>query len=236
MATSTHFELVTVRLRDAAGVEGVGYTYTVGKGGAAVAALIERGLSPMLLGAEPDRIEALWQRMWWTLHYGGRGGSASLAVSAVDIALWDLKARRFETPLWRLLGGYDPHVPAYAGGIDLDFPLDRLLRQTDDNLDKRVSCDQDEGWPPAIVAGSRAGGGDARASRRRFSADGGRQYALERRRGGARRAPRLPSSASSGSRNRPSPTMSRATGGSSAMAGCRSPPAKTCTRSTSSSR
>ncbi len=141
LSDSTHgdiaaFELVTVRLRDAAGVEGLGYTYTVGKGGAAVAALIERELSPMLLGTEPDRIEALWQRMWWTLHYGGRGGSASLAISAVDIALWDLKARRFETPLWRLLGGYDPHVPAYAGGIDLDFPLDRLLRQTDDNLEK----------------------------------------------------------------------------------------------------
>jgi L-alanine-DL-glutamate epimerase-like enolase superfamily enzyme len=67
-----------------------------------------------LLGAEPDRIEALWQRMWWALHYGGRGGSASLAVSAVDIALWDLKARRFGTPLWRLLDGHDPRVPAYA--------------------------------------------------------------------------------------------------------------------------
>jgi L-alanine-DL-glutamate epimerase-like enolase superfamily enzyme len=55
-------------------------------------------------------------------------------VSAVDIALWDLKARRHLTPLWRLLGGHDPRVPCYAGGIDLDFPLDRLLHQTDENL------------------------------------------------------------------------------------------------------
>jgi len=99
------FELVTVRVRDAAGIEGLGYTYTVGRGGAAVVVLIRQDLSPVLLGAEPDRIEALWQRMWWALHYGGRGGSASLAISAVDIALWDLKARRFGTPLWRLLGG-----------------------------------------------------------------------------------------------------------------------------------
>jgi L-alanine-DL-glutamate epimerase-like enolase superfamily enzyme len=141
LSDSTHgdiaaFELVTVRLRDAAGVEGLGYTYTVGQGGAAVAALVERDLSPVLLGAEADRIEALWQRMWWRLHYGGRGGAASLAISAVDIALWDMQARRFETPLWRLLGGHDPAVPAYAGGIDLDFPLDRLLRQTDDNLER----------------------------------------------------------------------------------------------------
>jgi L-alanine-DL-glutamate epimerase-like enolase superfamily enzyme len=141
LSDSTHgeiaaFELVTVRLRDAAGVEGLGYTYTVGQGGAAVAALIERDLRPVLLGAEADRIEALWQRLWWRLHYGGRGGFASLAISAVDIALWDMRARRFATPLWRLLGGHDPRVPAYAGGIDLDFPLDRLLRQADENREK----------------------------------------------------------------------------------------------------
>lgn len=132
--TMTHFELITARLRDADGAEGVGYTYTVGAGGAAVHALIERDLRPLLIGADAERIEALWQKMWWALHYGGRGGPTSLAISAVDIALWDLKARRFGTPLWRLLGGYDPAVPCYAGGIDLDFPLEQLLRQTDDNL------------------------------------------------------------------------------------------------------
>ena len=134
--TITHFELITVRVRDSDGAEGVGYTYTVGAGGAAVYALIDQGLRPVLLGAEAEHIEALWQKMWWHLHYGGRGGSVSLAVSACDIALWDLKAKRFDTPLWKLLGGFDPAVPCYAGGIDLDFPLDALLKQTDDNLAK----------------------------------------------------------------------------------------------------
>jgi L-alanine-DL-glutamate epimerase-like enolase superfamily enzyme len=134
--TMTHFELVTVRLRDSDGAEGVGWTYTTGAGGAAVHALIEHGLRGVLEGGDADAIEALWQKMWWRLHYGGRGGSVSLAVSACDIALWDLKARRVGKPLWRLLGGFDPAVPCYAGGIDLDFPLDALLRQTDDNLAK----------------------------------------------------------------------------------------------------
>ena len=132
----THFELVTVRLRDSDGAEGVGYTYTTGAGGVAVHALIDQGLRPVLEGADPDQIEALWQKMWWKLHYGGRGGSVSLAVSACDIALYDLKARRLGTPLWRLLGGFDPAVPCYAGGIDLEFTLDALLKQTDDNLAK----------------------------------------------------------------------------------------------------
>jgi L-alanine-DL-glutamate epimerase-like enolase superfamily enzyme len=139
LSDSTHgtilgFELVTVRVRDAEGAEGVGYTYTVGTGGAAVHALIARDLAPLLHGRDPGRIEALWQSMWWALHYGGRGGAQALAISAVDIALWDLRARRQGTPLWRLLGGFDPRVPCYAGGIDLDFTLDALLHQTDANL------------------------------------------------------------------------------------------------------
>ena len=134
--TMTHFELVTVRLRDEDGAEGVGYTYTTGVGGAAVHALIDQGLRSVLTGADADLIEALWNKMWWRLHYGGRGGSVSLAVSAADIALHDLLARRLGVPLWRLLGGFDAAVPCYAGGIDLEFTLDALLKQTDDNLGK----------------------------------------------------------------------------------------------------
>ena len=131
-----HFELVTVRVRDTEGREGSGYTYTVGANGAAVHATIQRDLAPRLIGERADLIEALWKTMWWALHYGGRGGTASMAISAVDIALWDLKARAFGVPLWTLLGGHDARVPCYAGGIDLDFPLDKLLAQTDDNLKK----------------------------------------------------------------------------------------------------
>jgi len=141
LSDSTHgtmsaFELVTVRIRDADGAEGLGYTYTVGVGGGAVHALIARDLAPLLQGADETRIEALWQKLWWHLHYVGRGGLAVHALSAVDTALWDLMAKRRGLPLWRLLGGHDPEVRAYAGGIDLQFPLEQLLRQTEDNLAK----------------------------------------------------------------------------------------------------
>jgi L-alanine-DL-glutamate epimerase-like enolase superfamily enzyme len=130
------FEFVTVRLATDAGQEGVGFTYTTGSGGAAIRSLVERELMPVLVNSDEDRIEQLWQQMWWRLHYVGRGGPASFAISAVDIALWDLKARRHEMPLWRFLGGYDPRVPAYAGGIDLQFPIEQLRRQTETNLNK----------------------------------------------------------------------------------------------------
>src|SRR5436305_5529529 len=128
LTDSTHgamsaFELNTVRLRDADGAEGTGYTYTCGRNGAAIDAILTRDLPDQLVGEEADRIERLWQKIWWGQHYGGRGGPTVLAQSAVDMALWDLKARRLGHPLWTLLGGYDPRVPCYAGGIDLDFPL-----------------------------------------------------------------------------------------------------------------
>lgn len=130
----SHFELITVRVRDADGAEGTGYTYTVGRNGGAVHDILHREIAQIVAGDDADRTECLWHRIWWALHYGGRGGPTVLALSAFDIALWDLKARRAGVPLWMLLGGHDPLVPCYAGGIDLDLPLDALLRQTDENL------------------------------------------------------------------------------------------------------
>jgi L-alanine-DL-glutamate epimerase-like enolase superfamily enzyme len=141
LSDSTHgqitaFELLTVRIRDTDGAEGVGYTYTVGRNGGAVADILRREIPELIDGCEAADTEAVWHRIWWGLHYGGRGGPAVLALSAVDIALWDLKARRAALPIWRLLGGYDARVPCYAGGIDLDLPVEALLQQTDDNLSR----------------------------------------------------------------------------------------------------
>ena len=134
LSDSTHgeipsFELITVRIRDDQGLEGLGYTYTVGVAGLAIHVLIDRYLKPDLLGQDPGRIEHLWERMWWRLHYSGRGGTASFAISAIDIALWDLTGKRQGTPLWRLLGGSNPRVKVYAGGVDLHFSLDALKDQ-----------------------------------------------------------------------------------------------------------
>jgi L-alanine-DL-glutamate epimerase-like enolase superfamily enzyme len=130
------FELNTVRLCDADGAEGVGYTFTCGRNGSAIHTLLERDFSDFALTEDADRVEFLWKKLWWGLHYGGRGGPTVLALSAFDMALWDLKAKKLNQPLWKLLGGNDPCVRCYAGGIDLELPLDRLLQQTDDNLAK----------------------------------------------------------------------------------------------------
>lgn len=141
LTDSTHgamraFELNTASVRDTDGAVGVGYTFTVGRNGGAIEAILARELPELVVGEDPGLIEQLWQKLWWALHYGGRGGPTVLAISAFDMALWDLKAKRAGSSLWRLLGGYDPRVPCYAGGIDLLLPLDALLRQTDRNLER----------------------------------------------------------------------------------------------------
>ena len=132
----SHFGLITVRIACADGSDGLGYTYCVGDiGGDAIRSLVERELAPLVVGAEADAIENLWDRMWWHLHFVGRGGVAAFAMAAVDIALWDRRARAAGAPLWRLLGGESPGVQAYAGGIDLQFSLAELEAQTRGFLD-----------------------------------------------------------------------------------------------------
>ena len=130
------FELVTIRVRDNEGAEGTGYTFTSGRNGAAVHAILAREIPEIVRGQDADLVASVWTRIWRELHYGGRGGPTVLALSAFDIALWDLKARRAGLPLYKMLGGFDPRVPCYAGGIDLGLSTDELLRQTDDNLAK----------------------------------------------------------------------------------------------------
>ena len=141
LSDSTHgvmtaFELVTARVTDADGAVGTGYTYTTGRNGGAIASVLSAELAEVVKGEDADRIEHIWQHAWWAVHYGGRGGPSVLAISALDIALWDLKARRAKLPLWRLLGGHDPAVPCYAGGIDLELSVADLITQTEGNLAK----------------------------------------------------------------------------------------------------
>ena len=103
-----------------------------------------------------------------------------LAHSAFDMALWDLKAQTSDSPLWKLLGGHDPKVPCYAGGIDLLLPIPALLRQTDGNLERGFRAIKMKVGRPSPGRGRRAGGRDAPASGRRLSADARRQHALDR--------------------------------------------------------
>jgi L-alanine-DL-glutamate epimerase-like enolase superfamily enzyme len=134
--TITHFDLVTARVTTSDGNEGVGYTFTPGTGGAAIHALVNQDLRDVILGQDARRIEYLWDRMWWHVHFAGRGGALVFAISAIDIALWDLAGKAANEPWWRFLGGHSNRVEAYAGGVDLHFTLDALMIQTAGFLDQ----------------------------------------------------------------------------------------------------
>lgn len=123
----THFELVTSTVRLSDGSEGTGYTYTGGRGGRAVKAILDHDLAPFLVGRDAAEIDAIYDDMWWHIHYVGRGGITAFAMSAVDIALWDLRGRREGRALWQLAGGAGRTARAYRGGIDLNFSTPQLL-------------------------------------------------------------------------------------------------------------
>jgi len=124
----THFELVVVKVHTGHGRLGVGYTYPGGKGGRALHQVLVHDLAPALIGKAGDDIQGLWDFMNWHVHYVGRGGLAGFAVSALDLAFWDLRAKVRDEPLWRLLGGAGKSVMTYAGLIDLHYPLERHLQ------------------------------------------------------------------------------------------------------------
>jgi len=123
----SHFELITVTVTLEDGSEGTGYTYTGGKGGRAIKAMLDYDLAPDLMNRDGEKVESLNEFCEWRIHYVGRGGVAAFAISAFDIALWDLRCRRENVALWRRLGGELGTCQAYAGGIDLMFPLPKLL-------------------------------------------------------------------------------------------------------------
>lgn len=132
----THFELITATVSTADGFEGTGYTYTGGKGGRAIEAMAAHDLAPFLKGQDDADVEGLHDAMQWHVHYVARGGVASFAISAIDIALWDIRCKRAAKPLWRMAGGASDRCQAYCGGIDLAFALPKLLDSMQSYLDR----------------------------------------------------------------------------------------------------
>lgn len=126
-------ELITLKLY-AGGLTGHGYAYTIGRGGRAIQSLLENELSEILVGEDEARVEDLWKLMWQRLLYVGRGGLASFAIAAADIALWDLRGLREGKPLYALAGGTAREIPAYGSGVDLPKPMNELLHQVEEFL------------------------------------------------------------------------------------------------------
>ncbi len=120
------FVAVTVATRD--GIEGFGVTFF---GGALTKALKEAvdAFGALIVGEDPLAVEAVAEKLRGAAGTSGPGGIFSLALSAIDTALWDIKGKALNLPLATLLGGGRRQVPAYASGALMrTFPLDHLAR------------------------------------------------------------------------------------------------------------
>lgn len=103
-----------VTVHDSDRASGTGYSYTIGTGGPSVMALIEQTLGPALIGKDAERIEEIWRDLLFRTHATSVGAITSLALSAIDTALWDLRARKAGLPLWKLLGGAREKIALYS--------------------------------------------------------------------------------------------------------------------------
>src|ERR671933_1545773 len=108
--TYTHAGLGLVKIETDAGITGIG----LGGDGPVGRATIEQ-LKPELLGEDPIDVERLWHRMW-VPKLVGRRGMTTRAISGIDIALWDLRAKVAGLPLYKMLGGYRDRMPTYIAG------------------------------------------------------------------------------------------------------------------------
>jgi L-alanine-DL-glutamate epimerase-like enolase superfamily enzyme len=124
-------ETPIVRLRMDDGTSGTGYSYTIGTGGSSVVALLKDHLCPRLIGRDPALIESIWHDLLFATHATSVGAITSLALAAVDTALWDWRCRRDGQPLWRAAGGAKQRIPVYTteGGW-LHLTPDDLVRET----------------------------------------------------------------------------------------------------------
>ncbi|PJJ73341.1 L-alanine-DL-glutamate epimerase-like enolase superfamily enzyme [Diaminobutyricimonas aerilata] len=123
-------ETLFVRLRTASGVEGVGYSYTIGTGGPAVLSLLRETLLPALVGLDAMRPEAVWRAMFSTTRATTVGVLTALALAAVDTAVWDARSKAAGLPLWAAAGGARPSIPLYdTEGGWLHLSPEELVRQ-----------------------------------------------------------------------------------------------------------
>ncbi|MGH9326489.1 MAG: mandelate racemase/muconate lactonizing enzyme family protein [Terriglobia bacterium] len=118
-------QFVFVEINTDEGITGYGLTGNLQSFG--VREFINRQLAPFLKGKSALDTEARWQEMFLTFNPRYQTGAWSSAVSAVDIALWDIKGKHFNTPVWRLMGGAKQKVPAYITFGLLEYDREQLV-------------------------------------------------------------------------------------------------------------
>jgi L-alanine-DL-glutamate epimerase-like enolase superfamily enzyme len=126
-------EFVVVEMTTENGLVGTGFTYTVDVGGTAIKTLIEDYLVNLVIGMDARDYERIWTKLNRQSRRLGLGVN-SMAIAALDIAVWDLMGKHYKQSLYRLLGGARGRIASYISEINLGSSdtIDDLLRRVDD--------------------------------------------------------------------------------------------------------
>jgi len=117
-----------IQLTTDQGITGFGVTYNE-VGGEATKIMIETNIAPRIIGKSVFATEDIWQDLFQYLRGVGRKGLTYCAISAVDIALWDLKGKLLNLPLFRLFGGTKTKIPVYASGGWTSYEDEQLVEE-----------------------------------------------------------------------------------------------------------
>ncbi|KAF0965236.1 L-talarate/galactarate dehydratase [Rhodococcus sp. T7] len=130
----TEVAFLFAEIRTEQGHEGIGFSYSKRAGGPAQFAHAQE-IAPVLIGEDPNDIAKIWTKLVWAGASVGRSGVATQAIAAVDIALWDLKAKRAGLPIAKLLGSHRDSVQTYntSGGF-LHTPIEQVLENASASL------------------------------------------------------------------------------------------------------
>jgi len=133
-----HVDLTFAEIDSAQGYDGLGFSYALRYGGAGQFAHACE-IAPLIIGEDPNDISKIWSQLLWAGASVGRSGMAVQAMAAIDIALWDMKAKRAGLPLAKLIGAYRDSVPCYntSGGY-LQAPIEEILEKADRSLERGI--------------------------------------------------------------------------------------------------
>ncbi len=148
--------IVTLRIRTDDGVEGLGVTYF----GGALTRTLRRAvdeLGALTIGEDPLRVEAVAAKLRAAAGGSGPAGIFTMALSAIDVALWDIKGKALGLPLWKLLGGGRDHIATYASGaLRRGLKLEEAVTAAGRLREKGASPSQDATRPAGALRRRRA--------------------------------------------------------------------------------